>query len=129
MISTSADNRILNKKAADAKIENEDEYKAYLTEYENGLLVFRIDQDELWSKIKLTDSDLSAFYSANKQRYTKTDSTGATVYKSFEEVKPELSNEMQQVKFKEIEKTYIDGLKSKYPVTIHEDVLEKAFKD
>jgi peptidyl-prolyl cis-trans isomerase SurA len=129
IISTSADNGILNKKSADLKIEKDDEYKDALTEYENGLLVFRVDQDELWSKIKLTDGDLNAFYSANKQRYTKTDSTGATVFKSFEEVKPELSNEMQQVKFKEIEKAYLDGLKAKYPVTIHEDVLEKAFKD
>lgn len=129
IISTAADNNILNKKAADMKIENDDEYKAALTEYENGLLVFRVDQDELWSKIKLTDGDLNAFYSVNKQRYTKTDSTGATVFKSFEEVKPELSNEMQQVKFKEIEKNYLDALRGKYPVTIHEDVLEKAFKD
>ncbi len=129
IISTATDNNILNKKAADMKIENDDEYKAALTEYENGLLVFRVDQDELWSKIKLTDGDLNAFYSVNKQRYTKTDSTGATVFKSFEEVKPELSNEMQQVKFKEIEKNYLDALRGKYPVTIHEDVLEKAFKD
>lgn len=129
IISTAADNSILNKKAADMKIEKDDDYKAALTEYENGLLVFRVDQDELWSKIKLTDGDLNAFYSVNKQRYTKTDSTGATVFKSFEEVKPELSNEMQQVKFKEIEKNYLDALKAKYPVTIHEDVLEKAFKD
>ena len=111
------------------KLEKDDEYESSIRDYENGLLVFRVDQDELWSKVKLTDNELQSYYSSNQSKYTKLDSTGKSVPKTFEEVKPEISNELQQVKFKEIEKAYIDALKQKYPVKIYEDVLLDAFKE
>ena len=59
----------------------------------------------------------------------KNDSTGKQVPKEFNEVKSEISNDLQQVKFKEIEKNYLESLKQKYPVKIYEDVLMDAFKD
>lgn len=129
IISSTAENPLLNKRAEDMNIYEDDEFVANITEYENGLLVFRIDQDELWSKVKLSDAELQSYYEGNKNKYQKTDSAGVVSYKKFEEVKAEVSNEMQQVKYKEMEKAYIDGLRAKYPVTIHEDVLLEAFKD
>jgi peptidyl-prolyl cis-trans isomerase SurA len=129
MISSTSENALLNKRAEDMDIYEDDEFVANITEYENGLLVFRIDQDELWSKVKLSDSELQSYYESNKNKYQKSDSAGVVSYKAFEEVKAEVSNEMQQVKYKEMEKAYIDGLRAKYPVTIHEDVLLEAFKD
>jgi peptidyl-prolyl cis-trans isomerase SurA len=129
MINSAAEQTILNKKAHDEKIEKDDEYESAMRDYENGLLVFRVDQDELWTKVKLTDADMQAYYETNKVKFMTKDSTGHDVYKKFEETKPEISNELQQAKFKEIEKSYLDALKQKYPVTIHEDVLNEAFKD
>ncbi len=129
IISSTAESPLLNKKAQDMKLEKDDEYEASIRDYENGLLVFRVDQDELWSKVKLTDTELQSYYNANSSKYTKLDSTGKSVPKTFEEVKPEISNELQQVKFKEIEKAYIDSLKQKYPVKIYDDVLLDAFKE
>jgi len=111
------------------KIEKEDDYIASITDYENGLLVFRVDQDELWSKVKLADTDLQSYYESNKTKYTKLDSAGQSTLKTFEEVKPEISNELQQLKYKEIEKAYIESLKQKYPVKIYEEVLNDAFKE
>lgn len=129
MISSTAENPLLNKRAEDMDIFEDEEFVANITEYENGLLVFRIDQDELWSKVKLSDTELQSYYDANKTKYQKSDSAGVISYKTFEEVKAEVSNEMQQVKYKEMEKAYIDALRAKYPVTIHEDILLEAFKD
>ncbi len=129
IINSSAESPILNKKAKDSNIEKDDEFIASITDYENGLLVFRIDQDELWSKVKINDADINTYYETNKSKYSKTDSTGKPVLKTLDEAKAEISNELQQLKYKDSEKAYLDALRAKYPVTIHEDVLAEAFKD
>ncbi len=129
MIKSASESPILNMKAKDMKIEKDDEYIANITDYENGLLVFRVDQDELWSKVKVNEEDITAYYNTNKSKYTKTDSTGKPVNKTIEEAKPEISNELQQLKYKDTEKAYLDALRAKYPVTIHEEILTEAFKD
>lgn len=128
IIKSSSESPLLNKKAKESNIEKDDEYIENITDYENGLLVFRIDQDELWSKVKLSDPDLMSYYESNKTKYTKVDSTGKSVPKPFEEAKPEISNELQQLKYKDIEKSYLESLRQKYPVVIHEDVLAEAYK-
>jgi peptidyl-prolyl cis-trans isomerase SurA len=129
IINSSAESPILNKKAKDSNIEKDDEFIASITDYENGLLVFRIDQDELWTKVKINDADINTYYESNKSKYTKTDSTGKPVNKTLDESKAEISNELQQLKYKDSEKAYLDGLRAKYPVTIHEDILAEAFKE
>lgn len=129
MIKSASESAMLNKRAKDLKIEKDDEYIATLREYENGLLVFRIDQDELWSKVKLLDGDLQSFYAANRSKWMKADSTGKQVEESYEEARAKVSSELQQVKFKEIENAYVEELKRKYPVIIHEEVLLDAYKE
>lgn len=117
---------ILNLLAAKEKIEKDEDYLELYTEYENGLLSFKIDQEELWSKIKITDLDIQTYFEANKQKYTYTENNEVK-YKAIDDVKSEISQTLQQEKFKELEKNYIDNLKQKYPVKIHENVIEKAF--
>jgi peptidyl-prolyl cis-trans isomerase SurA len=129
IINSSSEQAILNKRGVDAKIEKDDDFVAALREYENGLLVFRIDQDELWSKVKINDNDMQGYYNSNNSKYTKTDSTGKSVPKSFDEAKAEISNELQQVKFKDTEKAYLESLRQKYPVKIYDEVLVDAFKE
>lgn len=129
IINSAGESPVLNKRAADVDIEKDDEYVANLKDYENGLLVFRIDQDELWSKVKLNEDELKSYYESNKTKYTKVDSTGQNTFKPFEEVKAEISNELQQVKYKDTEKTYLESLRQKYPVKINEDILAEAFKE
>jgi peptidyl-prolyl cis-trans isomerase SurA len=123
-----SDTPILNLVAVKEKIEKDEDYIDMYNEYENGLLSFKIDQDELWSKIKITDADIQNYYDANKQKYVYTENNEQK-YKAIDEVKAEISQTLQQDKFKEMEKNYIDGLKQKYPVKINEKYLEKAFKN
>jgi hypothetical protein len=122
-----AETPILNIIAEKQKIEKDEEFTELLSEYENGLISFRIDQDELFSKIKITNEEMQNYYDNNKQNYMVTDSTGSH-YKPFEDVKAEISNTLQQQRFKQMESNYIEDLKKKYPVKIYDDVLEKAFK-
>lgn len=113
--------------AEKAKVEKDEEFIELLTEYENGLISFRIDQDELFSKIKITNEEMQTYYDQNTQNFMTTDSTG-THPKNFDDVKAEISNKLQQDRFKDMESKYVDELKKKYPVKINEDVLGKAFK-
>jgi hypothetical protein len=78
-------------------------------------------------KGKAMDMDLQGYYESNKAKYTNWFCRHQ--YLRFEEVKPEISNELQQVKYKEIEKAYVESLKQKYPVKINQEVLQDAFKE
>ena len=128
VIEGSSETPILNLLAVKEKIEKDEDYMDLYKEYENGLLSFKIDQDELWSKIKITDLDIQNYFETNKQKYVYTENN-ETKYRTVDEVKSEISQTLQQDKFKELEKNYIDGLKQKYPVKVNEGVLEKAFKN
>ncbi len=119
---------ILNAMAIKDKIEKDADYIELLTEYENGLLSFKIDQEELWSKIKITNEDMMKYYDANKTKYQYTENN-ETKIRAFDDVKAEISNTLQQEKFKELENEYVNRLKTKYPVKINEKVLMEAFKD
>ena len=53
------------------KVEKDEEYIAMLTEYENGLLSFKVDQEELWSKIQIQPADIqrSFLYPVHHSEY------------------------------------------------------------
>lgn len=119
---------ILNAMAIKDKIEKDEDYLDLLTEYENGLLSFKVDQEELWSKIKITNEDMMKYYDANKAKYQYTENNEQKI-RAFDDVKAEISNTLQQDKFKELETEYVNKLKQKYPVKINEKVLMDAFKD
>lgn len=109
-------------------LKKDDEYKEMLTEYENGLLSFKVDQEELWSKIQVSEEDIKNYYESNKEKYSIMDGEEKK-YKTIDEVRSEISNQLQQDKFKELENAYITKLKEKYPVVIKREVLEKAFTE
>lgn len=128
IIEGASDNPILYKVAIKENIEKDPEYIAQMTEYENGLLSFKVDQEELWRKIKITQEDMQKYYETNQGKYSYTDS-GKVKEKPFDDVKSEISNTLQQEKFKEMEKEYVNNLQNKYPVKINETILIEAFKE
>lgn len=128
LIEGAADAPILYKVAIKENIEKDPEYIAQMTEYEDGLLSFKVDQEELWRKIKITQEDMQKYYDSNKDKYSFTDS-GKVKMKPFDDVKSEISNTLQQDKFKEMEKVYVDNLMVKYPVKVNETILLEAFKE
>ncbi len=128
VINNSADNAILMKVADKEKVEKDAEYIAQLTEYENGLLSFKVDQEELWRNIKITPEELTAYFESNKDKYSYTDSNIVKT-KPFDDVKSEISNILQQERFKQLESQYVENLKKKYPVKVFDAVLADAFKN
>lgn len=128
LFGAAADTPILLYIADKNNIEKDQEYVDMLTEYENGLLSFKVDQEELWSKIVLKPEDIQNYYETYKEKFSYTDSAGVK-YRTLDEVKAEVQNLLQQDKFKEMETAMIENLKTKYPVKINEQVLEKAFSE
>ena len=128
IISGAADTPVLYKIAIKENIEKDPEYIAQMTEYENGLLSFKVDQEELWRNIKITQEDMQKYYDANSGKYSYTDS-GKVKMRNLDEVKSEISNTLQQEQFTEMEKKYVDNLRTKYPVKVNESILIEAFKE
>ncbi len=128
VINNSSDNSILMKVAVKENVEKDADYIAQLTEYENGLLSFKVDQEELWRNIKITPEELTAYYESNKDKYSFTDSNMVKT-KPFDDVKSEISNILQQERFKQLEAQYVENLKKKYPVKVNDAVLADAFKN
>jgi peptidyl-prolyl cis-trans isomerase SurA len=126
IIEGTAEMPILNLISIKEEIEEDEDYIKLLTEYEDGLLTFKIDQEELWSKIKITDEEMQKYYDGNKEKYTIKENDEDKL-RPFEEVKSEISSTLQQGKYKEMETAYIDRLRQKYPVVIHDEVLKEAF--
>lgn len=127
IIEGTAEMPILNLIAVRENIEDDEDYKKLLADYEDGLLTFKIDQEELWSKIKINDEEMQKYYDTHKADYTIKENNEDKV-RPFEEVKSEISSKLQQEKFKELETAYIDSLKQKYPIVIHEEILAQAFE-
>lgn len=128
LINSASDTPLLLVIAEKKKVEKDEDYIDMLTEYENGLLSFKVDQDELWSKIQIQPADIQQYYETNKDKFSYTDSTGVK-YKVIDDVRAEISNLIQQDKFKEMEAALIVTLKNKYTVKINDKALEKAFTE
>jgi len=117
---------LLSKFAEDSGIENDEDYRKSFREYENGLLIFRVDMEELNSKVNITEEEVKFYYDNNQQQYVTT-GDGGTRIKPLDEVRSEIVNVLQPVKFKEVENEYIMELMKKYPVELFESELENAF--
>jgi len=68
MIDRVVDLKILEAHALRA-VERYPGFADLMREYEKGVLIYRLDQDEVWRKIEMSDSLLRAFYEETKQEY------------------------------------------------------------
>ncbi len=119
---------LLSKFAEDSGIENDEDYQKSFKEYENGLLIFSVDMEELNSKVNITEDEVKFYYDSNQQQYV-TSGDGGTKVKPLDEVRSEIINILQPVKFKDVENEYIMELMKKYPVELFESELERAFSN
>ncbi len=190
------------------------EFVDLMNEYEDGILLYRVEQDEVWKKLAVNDSVLHAYYEQTKEKYrwpdrvnvgeiyVVTDSAAQACYqrvlkgepfdsvaahftvrpgyrdkmghwgllpvtsneltrrantmaadsvappfhyqsgysiitviardsarvKTYDEAAPEVAGGYQDVAAKAREAEWMNELKQKYPVTMHDDVLGAAFK-
>ena len=93
--------------------ENSD-YKFVIKEYREGLLLFNLMQDKIWTVRDSDSTKLKMFFSENKNKYT-----------SFEEDRGKVIGDFQQYQ----EELWINSLKSKHKLTINKRTLKRLKKE
>ena len=86
-----------------------------LQEYEEGLVVFDLMQAQVWGKSMSDTEGLNAYFEAQKEQYSFTEMSGN---------KGRVMNDYQ----KYLEDNLLKGLKGKYNVQIHDDVLRELIQ-
>ncbi|RZK17990.1 MAG: hypothetical protein EOO86_11230 [Pedobacter sp.] len=82
-----------------------------LNEYKEGVLMFNVSEQKIWSKAQDDEQAVIDFYSTNKQNYNK----------PLSEVKGQVIADYQQ----SLEESWLNGLKQKYQIKINENELRK----
>ena len=93
--------------------ENSD-YKFVIKEYREGLLLFNLMQDKIWTVRDSDSTKLKMFFSENKNKYT-----------SFEEDRGKVLGDFQQYQ----EELWINSLKSKHKLTINKRTVKRLKKE
>ena len=93
--------------------ENSD-YKYVIKEYREGLLLFNLMQDKIWTVRDSDSTKLKMFFSENKNKYT-----------SFEEDRGKVIGDFQQYQ----EELWINSLKSKHKLTINKRAVKRLKKE
>ena len=85
-----------------------------LNEYKEGVLMFNVSEQKIWSKAQDDDQAVDDFYRQNKQNYNK----------PLSEIRGEVIADYQQ----KLEDDWLKSLKEKYQVKINENELKKLIK-
>ena len=93
--------------------ENSD-YKFVIKEYREGLLLFNLMQDKIWTVRDSDSTKLKMFFNENKNKYT-----------SFEEDRGKVIGDFQQYQ----EELWINSLKSKHKLTINKRTVKRLKKE
>ena len=93
--------------------ENSD-YKFVIKEYREGLLLFNLMQDKIWTVRDSDSTKLKMFFNDNKNKYT-----------SFEEDRGKVIGDFQQFQ----EELWINSLKSKHKLTLNKRTIKRLKKD
>lgn len=96
-------------------IHTEPEYASILKEYQEGLLLFELMQEKIWTKSSKDTLGLKEYFKSNLVAYNKED---------FKNNKGQVINDYQKF----LENNWIATLRNKYKVTIRKRQLKKLIK-
>ncbi|MCP5061289.1 MAG: hypothetical protein GY936_02345 [Ignavibacteriae bacterium] len=68
LIKTFKDNKVIELKASKVLAQN-DSFINLMNEYKNGIYIFKLQEDEVWSKMDLDSSRINALYEKTKENY------------------------------------------------------------
>lgn len=107
------DDEILNYFKEDLE-QNDDDFKYTLQEYRDGLLLFNLIQDKIWSKSVNNNEGLEEFYKTNSKKYKQ----------PLKEIKGTVVNDYQQY----LEDNWIQQLRSNNNISINQKTLKELKK-
>jgi len=118
---------ILYRQALQEKLPDKNQVKGILEQVHRSVLSQQLMNEQLASKIHITDTDLQTYYAANKERYVEpadaNDPNSPKRQKSFDEVRQQLMMEILNKKRQDVQQDYIKEMMEKYNVVIHTSAL------
>ncbi len=85
-----------------------------LNEYREGVLMFNVSEQKIWSKVQEDEQGIIDFYQQNKKDYNA----------PLNEIKGQVIADYQQ----NLEENWLKGLKQKYQIKVNENELKKLAK-
>jgi hypothetical protein len=110
---------ILYRKAREEKIADNPDTRALIKEMEKQMLSQKLLDKKIGDQIKLTESDLTNFYEANKAKYIKDGKQ-----KTFDEVKQDVYADLRKQKEGELQGQFLEELKNQYQVMMFPSKLK-----
>lgn len=94
---------------------NSPEYVYIMNEYREGVLMFNVCEQKIWSKAQDDDEQIKAYFDTNAKKYEG---------KPFSEVRGQVIGDYQQ----QLENDWIASLRSKYKIKVNQSELKKLTK-
>jgi hypothetical protein len=118
---------ILYRQALQEHLTDKADVKEFLSDIERNVLSQQLMNEQLASKIHLTDTDLQTYYTANKDEFTEStdanDPNSPKRQKSFDEVRQQVMTTLLNKKRQDVQQDYIKEMMDKYNVVIHTSAL------
>ena len=100
------------------------EFKELITEYHEGMILYEINSQMVWSKAVKDSVGLADFYEKIKVNYPIDPTAVPVVYKPMSEIRAIVITQYQDY----LDQQWIQELKAKYPVIVKEDVFNSILK-
>ncbi|WP_113664099.1 hypothetical protein [Pedobacter nanyangensis] len=94
---------------------NSPEYGYIMNEYREGVLMFNVCEQKIWSKAQEDDGQIKTYFDKNAQKYEG---------KQFSEVRGQVIGDFQQ----QLENDWINSLRAKYKIKVNQSELKKLTK-
>jgi len=91
------------------------EYGYIMNEYREGVLMFNVCEQKIWSKAQDDEEQIKAYFDTNAKKYEG---------KQFSEVRGQVIGDYQQ----QLENDWISSLRSKYKIKVNQSELKKLTK-
>jgi peptidyl-prolyl cis-trans isomerase SurA len=96
------------------------EYKKLIEEYHQGMILFEMNNEKVWSESLKDSVKIEEFYEKIKNNYLDTDGNP----KSLHDIRSAVITEYQNT----LENDWLNQLKKRYPVWINQELFESILK-
>lgn len=100
------------------------DFKELVNEYHDGMILYEINSQKVWTQAITDTVGLNQFYEKIKKNHPVDPNADPVEYKSLNQIKAIVITEYQNY----LDELWINELRMKYPVVINEDVYETILK-
>jgi peptidyl-prolyl cis-trans isomerase SurA len=100
------------------------DFKELVNEYHDGMILYEINSQKVWTQAITDTAGLKAYYEKIKKNYPIDPNANPVEYKSYSQIKATVITEYQN----HLDELWLQELRQKYPVQVNEDVYATILK-